>query len=78
MLWRKLGGAVAQAKDQFPPPSLLLIQLGSNDLTEIKSVDLVNNITSDMLRIKYNGSDTSYKLTRSSPLVVYRDSQSRI
>ena len=52
MLWRELGGAVAQAKDQFPPPSLLLIQLGSNDLTEIKSVDLVNNITSDMLRIK--------------------------
>ena len=43
---------MAQAKDRFPPPSLLLIQLGSNDLTEIKSVDLVNNITSDILRIK--------------------------
>jgi lysophospholipase L1-like esterase len=52
MLWREFGGAMAQAKDQFPPPSLLLIQLGSNDLTEIKSVDLVNNITSDILRIK--------------------------
>ena len=52
MLWRELSGAVAQAKDRFPPPSLLLIQLGSNDLTEIKSVDLVNNITSDILRIK--------------------------
>jgi hypothetical protein len=52
MLWRELGGAVAQAKDRFPPPSLLLIQLGSNDLTEIKRVDLVNNITSDILRIK--------------------------
>jgi lysophospholipase L1-like esterase len=30
----------------------LLIQLGSNDLTEIKTVELVNNITSDILRIK--------------------------
>jgi len=52
MLWKEISGAVAQAKDRFPPPSLLLIQLGSNDLTEIKSVDLVNNITSDILRIK--------------------------
>jgi non-ribosomal peptide synthetase component E (peptide arylation enzyme) len=43
---------VAQAKDRFPPPSLLLIQVGSNNLTEIKSVDLVDNITSDILRIK--------------------------
>ena len=43
---------MAQAKDQFPPPSLLLIQLGSNDLTEIKSVDLANNITSAILRIE--------------------------
>ena len=33
MLWGELGGAVAQARDRFPPPSLLLIQLGSNDLT---------------------------------------------
>jgi hypothetical protein len=48
----KLGGAVVQAKDRFPPPSLLLFQLGSNDLTEIKSVDRVNNITSDILRFK--------------------------
>ena len=52
MLWREVGGAVAQAKDRFPPPSLLLIQVGSNDLTEIKSVDLVDNITIDILRIK--------------------------
>ena len=52
MLWREVGGAVAQAKDRFPPPSLLLIQVGSNDLTEIKSVDLVDDITSDILRIK--------------------------
>ena len=52
MLWRELGVAVAQAKDRFPPQSLLLIQLGSNDLTEIESFDLVNNITSDILRIK--------------------------
>jgi lysophospholipase L1-like esterase len=52
MLWREFGGAMAQAKDQFPPPSLLLIQVGSNNLTEIKSVDLVDNITSDILRIK--------------------------
>jgi hypothetical protein len=52
MLWRELGGVVSQAKDRFPPPSMLLIQLGSKDLTEIKSVDLVNNITSDILRIK--------------------------
>jgi hypothetical protein len=52
MLWRELGGVVPQAKDRFPPPSLLLIQLDSKDLTEIKSVDLVNNIISDILRIK--------------------------
>jgi hypothetical protein len=52
MLWREVGGALSQAKDRFPPPSLLLIQVGSNDLTEIKSVDLVDNITSDILRIK--------------------------
>ena len=43
---------MSHAKDRFPPPSLLLIQLGSNDLTEIKTVELVNNITSDSLRIK--------------------------
>jgi hypothetical protein len=48
MLWRVVGGAVAQAKDRFPPPSLLLIQVGSNNLTEIKSVDLVDNITGNM------------------------------
>jgi hypothetical protein len=47
-----LGGTVTHAKDRFHPPSLLLIQLGSNDLTEIKTVELVNNITSDILRIK--------------------------
>ena len=52
MLWKELCGTVAHAKDRFPPPSLLLIQLGSNDLTEIKTVELVNNITSDILRIK--------------------------
>ena len=52
MLWRELDGTVAQAKYRFLPPSLLLIQLGSNDLTEIESFDLVNNITSDILRIK--------------------------
>ena len=52
MLWRELDGTVAQAKDRFLPPSLLLIQLDSKDLTEIKSVDLVNNITSAILRIE--------------------------
>jgi lysophospholipase L1-like esterase len=52
MLWKELSGTVTHAKDRFPPPSLLLIQLGSNDLTEIKTAELVNNITSDILRIK--------------------------
>ena len=67
MLWRELGGAVVQAKDRFPPPSLLLFQLGSNDLTEIKSVDLVNNITSAILRIELLF--TNAKVVRSETLM---------
>jgi hypothetical protein len=61
MLWKELSGTVSHAKDRFPPPSLLLIQLGSNDLTEIKTVELVNNITSDSLRIP---DQTATKLQR--------------
>jgi hypothetical protein len=67
MLWRELDGAVAQAKDRFPPTSLLFIQLGSNDLTEIKSVDLVNNITSAILRIELLF--TNAKVVRSETLM---------
>ena len=37
---------------KFPPPAMLLIQLGSNDLTSIKFFDLISDIVRDILRIK--------------------------
>lgn len=45
MSWRELGNTLAQSiQGRFPLPSLLLIELGCNDLTEINSIDLVNDI----------------------------------
>ena len=48
---------------KFPPPAMLLIQLGSNDLTSIKSFDLISDIVRDILRIKLLLSNTKVVLS---------------
>lgn len=55
MLWKELNAAVAKAINKSPPsplPAMLLNQLGSNELTNIKAVDLTRDIGRDILRIK--------------------------
>jgi hypothetical protein len=37
---------------KFLPPAMLLIQLGSNDLTSIKFFDHISDIVRDILRIQ--------------------------
>ena len=49
-------------KQTFHPPAILLVQLGSNDLTSIKSFDLISDIVRDILRIKLLLSNTKVVL----------------
>lgn len=43
MVWSELSTTVSRAMRDFPPPALILIHLGSNDIGTIKTVKLFPN-----------------------------------
>jgi hypothetical protein len=52
MHWKELNDTVARALDRFPPPAYMIIHCGSNDLTEVKTADLIHDISADIIRFK--------------------------
>lgn len=58
MLWSDLNAKISKLKEQYPPPGMIIIQLGSNDLCTEKSVELIHNIERDILRMMILFPDT--------------------
>jgi len=52
MVWSELSATVSRAMRDFPPPAMILIHLGSNDIGSIKTFNLIENIETDILRLK--------------------------
>ena len=52
MLWSEFNPTVSKLIARFPPPAMIIIQLGSNDLGTCKSIDLIQNIERDILRLR--------------------------
>ncbi|CAC5425160.1 unnamed protein product [Mytilus coruscus] len=52
MLWNELNATVSHAVANFSPPVMIIIQLGSNDLTKVKTIELIQNIERDILRLQ--------------------------
>ena len=52
MLWKHLSAKVEENLKRLPPPFMLFIQLGSNDLGTIKSADLIEDMKRDLLRMR--------------------------
>ena len=51
MLWNDFNAKVSHAVDKFSPPAMIIIQLGSNDLVKVKTLELIQNIERDILRL---------------------------
>ncbi|CAG2231803.1 unnamed protein product [Mytilus edulis] len=51
MLWNDFNAKVSHAVDKFSPPAMIVIQLGSNDLVKVKTLELIQNIERDILRL---------------------------
>lgn len=51
MKWEELIPKIEQNIASLPPPTILVIQLGSNDLGIKKSFELIDDIKTDLLRI---------------------------
>ncbi|CAC5370416.1 unnamed protein product [Mytilus coruscus] len=51
MLWNEFNAKVSHAVDKFSPPAMIVIQLGSNDLVKVKTLELIQNIERDILRL---------------------------
>ncbi|CAG2243714.1 unnamed protein product [Mytilus edulis] len=49
MLWNDFNAKVSHAVDKFSPPAMIIIQLGSNDLVKVKTLELIQNIERDIL-----------------------------
>lgn len=52
MHWDQLDGCVDRLLKCNPPPSHLLIQLGSNDLVSMLQKDIISNMTCSVLRLR--------------------------
>ena len=52
MLWKDLTARVDEKLKALPPPFMLFIQLGSNDIGNIKACELIDDIKRDILRIR--------------------------
>jgi hypothetical protein len=52
MHWKEINDTVARALDNFPLPAYRIIHCGSNDLTEVKTADLIHDISADIIRFK--------------------------
>ena len=48
----ELSATVSRAMRDVPPPTMILIYLGSNDIGTIKTFNLIENIETDILRLK--------------------------
>ncbi|CAG2209864.1 unnamed protein product [Mytilus edulis] len=51
MLWNDFNAKVLHAVEKFSPPAMIVIQLGSNDLVKVKTLELIQNIERDILRL---------------------------
>ncbi|XP_063439102.1 uncharacterized protein LOC134720647 isoform X1 [Mytilus trossulus] len=51
MLWNDFNAKVLHAVEKFSPPAMIVIQLGSNDLVKVKTLELIQNIVRDILRL---------------------------
>ncbi|CAC5394504.1 unnamed protein product [Mytilus coruscus] len=49
MLWNEFNAKVSHAGNKFSPPAMIVIQLGSNDLVKVKTLELIQNIERDIL-----------------------------
>ena len=52
MLWREFNPTVSKLIARFPLPTMIIIQLGSNDLGTCQSIDLIQNIERDILWLR--------------------------
>ena len=52
MVWSELSATVSRAMRDVPPPAMIVIHLGSNDIGTIKTFNLIENIETDILRFK--------------------------
>ena len=52
MVWSVLSTTISRAMRDVPPPAMILIHLGSNDLGTIKTFNLIENIEIDIFRLK--------------------------
>jgi hypothetical protein len=52
MVWSELSTTVSRAMRDVPPPAMILIHLGSNDIGTIKTFNLIENIEIDIFRLK--------------------------
>jgi hypothetical protein len=48
MHWKEINDTVACALDNFPLPAYMIIHCGSNNLTEVKTADLIHDISADI------------------------------
>ena len=52
MSWHQFDATIETQLKPHPPLDYLLIQLGGNDLVQVKSIDLINDITCSLLRLR--------------------------
>lgn len=52
MKWDQFDGTLQSRLKECPPPDIMIIHLGSNDLTSTKSKELIVNIECSLLRLK--------------------------
>ena len=52
MLWSEFNPTVSKLIPRFPPSAMIIIQLSSNDLGTCKSIDLIQNIERNILRLR--------------------------
>jgi hypothetical protein len=52
MVWSELSATVSRAMRDVPPPAMIVIHLGSNDIGTIKTFNLIENIETDILRFQ--------------------------
>lgn len=57
-MWSNLMYTLHEILQNFPPPDVLIIHLGGNDIGKLRTLDIVFQIRDDLLRIKLSFPDT--------------------